>query len=163
MVKFDNSLKTAFLNSVPIVSIENKDDKLTERCKFNFSYMDYSQSAGHTFEQWSDLTKLMEKIKSYCKEPLEYWTKQSIGHGGRKILEIYGNFPANSDFVHPRHVPIEAQWGRFRLNNDERLAGFILPEACHGQIHGGTGLFFDCNVFYVVFLDPNHGFYKTMS
>jgi len=51
---------------------------------------------------------------------------------------------------------VDVQWGRWRLEGDMRLIGFIIePETC-------TRLHIPSNVFYIVFLDKDHRFYKSL-
>ena len=171
MSEFKSKSKDAFLSSIPTVSIDKKEDLLTSRCKFNFHYMDFSQAAGQKFEDWThkQLSELLNKLKNYCERSLFYWSQQPIGkgksHGKKrnKVLEIYGNFPPKSKtlFKHPMHVPHQAKWARFRLESDSRLAGFVIPPEYDGMEHNGTKKRFDCNTFYVVFLDQNHKFYNS--
>ena len=78
-----------------------------------------------------------------------------------KVLEIYGSFPKNSDFKHPKHVPHDGLWARFRLDNMTRLIGFMIPQDVDGKFDKDEGYRFDVNTFYVVFYDPGHCFYKT--
>lgn len=101
----------------------------------------------------------MDKLKHYSKEPLTYWLHQRVGGGSRKILAIYGSFPTKSAFVYPKHIPIEAEWARFRLEGDMRLIGFLVPQRLAHTAHTKTGAIFDCNTFYVVFFDDSHKFY----
>ncbi len=161
MSKFDNSKKDKFLGSIPVASLDLQNDKITEKCKFNFSYMVFSQSAGQKFEDWdkNQLVKLLDKLCGYSEQPLKYWQKQRVGSNNNKVLEVYGSFPLRSDFQHPKHVPHQALWARFRLESSVRLIGFVIPESYDKQKHKGTKCLFDCNVFYVVFLDANHRFY----
>lgn len=159
--KFGNSKKVIHLAAIPEASLEAKEDTLSARCKFNFSYFCKQDGAGKAF---GDLTKdeledLFNKIKSFCHEPLSYWKTQK--HGQSTTLAIYRNFPINSDFTHPKHVPHDVHWGRFRITGEVRLAGFVVPPTLCGTLHIGTSIAFDSNTFYVVFLDSNHGFYKT--
>lgn len=160
MSKFDNQRKAGFLASIPTASIENPDCPLTKRCKFNFGYFE-KQGASQSFDEWNtdELAGLFGKIRDYSKEPLDYWMNQSIGKSGR-VLSIYGAFPARSDLVHPKHVPHQVKWGRFRLDWSGRLCGFVVPRELDGTVHAVTGLKFDANTFYVVFLDRDHCFYK---
>jgi hypothetical protein len=155
-----NKRKEAFLASIPQASIDLPDDTLASRCKFNFSYFD-KQDAGQAFDEWQDgqLAKLLDKLKDYCKESLSYWQKVPLGKSG-SVLAIYGGFPQRSDFTLPKHVPHQALWGRFRLEQAVRLVGFVLPDDYRNKSHS-SGNAFDCNTFYVVFLDANHAFYKT--
>jgi hypothetical protein len=157
---FKNSRKDTFLATLPIASIDAIDDRLTSRCKFNFGYF-HVDPAGQSFDEWGEaqIRKLLDKLKDYSRESLRHWRSQRLGAAGT-VLAVYGAFPQNSDFVSPRHVPHQAQWARFRLETSVRLVGFILPHECHGKEHPGTRERFDCNTFYVVFLDADHRFYK---
>jgi hypothetical protein len=108
------------------------------------------------------LAKLLGKLKDYSAEPLKHWMAQPVGKSGT-VLAIYGGFPSRSDFTNPKHVPHQAQWGRFRLEHSVRLVGFVLPANYRDTKHPKhlCGETFDCNTFYVVFLDANHVFYKS--
>ena len=161
MKKYNNEAKNIFLSEIPTCSLETDTDCLSEKCKFNFAYFDV-QPAGQDFCDWStdQQTKLFEKLKYFTKETLEHWRRAPIGASG-SVLATYGKFPTTSDFKHPRHVPHEVEWGRFRLEQAIRLIGFTLPNRLHGTIQRTTGHAFDCNTFYVVVLDANHRFYKT--
>jgi len=158
--KFDNQRKASFLASIPTASLENLDCPLTKRCKFNFGYFE-KQDASQSFDEWGtdELSGLFEKLRDFSKEPLEYWMNQSMGKSGR-VLSIYGAFPAQSKLVHPKHVPHQVKWGRFRLDWSGRLCGFVVPRELDGTVHESTGLRFDANIFYLVFLDRDHCFYQ---
>jgi hypothetical protein len=162
MSRFGNSKKEGFLTALPTASIYGDGDRLTTYCKFNFAYFT-AQDAGQTFSDWNhgQLAKLLDKLKDYSKESLTHWRAQRIGGSGGTVLSIYDEFPKNSDFKWPTSVPNEVKWGRFRLESSVRLVGFILPEHQNYKRHHKTELLFDCNTFYVVFLDANHVFYKT--
>jgi hypothetical protein len=150
-----NPQKESFLKSLPLDTIESASKKF-ENISFNFQFFDKSQSEGQDFSGWNheQLVKLLEKLKWYCSETMEHWKREPIGHGVSHVLEIYGKFPSKSDFKCPRHVPIDVTWGRFRLESDMRLAGFIIDsETC------ALKKIFP-NVFYIVFLDAFHKFYK---
>ncbi len=160
--------KDAFLKKIPQDTIETSD--IAIRCKFNFSYLDTNQ-IGQNFIDWNDiagdskLVKLMDKLKEYTRESLSYWKNKEIGTGRRggkgkrqSCLEIYGDFPKNSGFSHPAHVPEDVSWARFRLDNKTRLAGFVIPDRLSGS-NDTSGKQYDTNTFYVVFLDESHQFY----
>ncbi|MEN8256573.1 MAG: hypothetical protein ABFS09_01795 [Thermodesulfobacteriota bacterium] len=160
--KFKNAKADAFLAGLAeLSSIEDDDNDLTIRCKFNFSYFVHSQPAGQNFNEWThkQLSELFAKLKDYTAKPLDYWLHERIGGGGLKVLAIYGEFPAKSSFTRPSHVPHQAEWGRFRLGSKIRLVGFKIPSSQHMKTHPKTGNFFDKNTFYVVFLDREHKFY----
>lgn len=160
MSKFDSAKKAKFLASIPTASLESRDCPLTRRCKFNFAYFD-KQASSQDFSDWSaaEVLGLMEKLKEFSRESLAYWMSQPVGKSGT-VLAIYGAFPVSSDMKHPKHVPHEVQWGRFRLDWSGRLCGFVVPKQRDGQVHPGSHLPFDCNTFYAVFLDRDHRFYK---
>ncbi len=164
MSKYDNSKKTSFIKDLcDLPSLDDKDNDLTIRSKFNLSYFDASQEEGQDFCEWSDsqLHDLLNKLKDFTTNSLDYWRNRRAGGGGLKVLAIYGSFPLKSSFKKPKHVPHQANWGRFRLGNKVRLIGFTIPPEYHNTIHKKTGELFDKNTFYVVFLDQDHKFYLT--
>lgn len=158
---FGNGRKTSFLTSLPSISLDSGE--IVEKCKFNFSYFDKSQPHGQDFVDWEllGLTKLLEKLKNYSESPLEYWRHQRAGAGSLKIFEIYGKFPAKSEFKHPKHVPHDVSWARFRLESLVRLIGFVVPKDFKCSDPSKLKAPFDSNTFYVVFLDEGHKFYST--
>lgn len=166
MSKFKNKRKESFLDTIPTISLDDKNNELTLKCKFNFGYFDSLQEVGEDFKDWNynNLVKLFEKLKEYSKESLEHWAKQPIGSGKHRsnVFVIYDRFPINSDFFHPKHIPHQVMWARFRLEQAVRLIGFVIPDECHDEVHKITGKRFDKNTFYVVFLDEKHRFYKTI-
>lgn len=159
MSRFDNKRKLGFLESIPTASFDNDDDDIASRCKFNFSY--FVVPEGKTgFETWSqeNLSVFLQKLKDYCRYPLLHWTRVSVGKSG-SVLSIYGDFPKKSNFTYPKHVPHQAQSGRFRLDWSGRLCGFVIPKEYDNVLQRNNGCKFDCNTFYVVFIDDNHEFY----
>lgn len=162
--------KDNFLTALPQACIDDSD--IASRCKFNFSYLETNQ-IGQSFVDWntmagnSKLVKLMDKLKDFTREPLSHWTqkrskKEKKGGRGKRqsYLEIYGEFPTRSAFKHPAHVPEDVLWGRFRIDNDTRLAGFVLPEKYKFSQDKSANAYCT-NTFYIVFLDENHAFYLT--
>ena len=158
-------LSSKFVESLPEVIIETS--KINVKCKFNLSYLDDDQPAGQKFFRWShdtgisSLTNLLTKLKEYTYQPLNYWKNERAGGGGLKVLEYYGDFPKKSDFSHPRHVPSDAHWARFRLGNKVRLIGFVISKDSIKHLTEDEQQKYDHNTFYVVFLDKEHKFYKT--
>lgn len=159
MSKFGNVGKDRFLAGFPAVSLEAADSDHPARCKFNFSYFTYDP-AGQRFSDWPQdkLAGLFDKLAHYGKYSLDHWKQQPIGKTGR-VLSIYGGFPVRSEFKPPKHVPHQAQWGRFRLDWAGRLCGFVVPRELDGKPHPQGGRFC-ANTFYVVFLDEHHRFHK---
>ena len=154
MSKFKNTKKKDFLDSLKLPSLNDSNNDLTTRCKFNFSYFDSSQNAGQKFSEWShkQLYDLLGKLKNFTTNSLDYWRQKRAGKGGLKILEIYRSFPLKSEFDRPKYIPHQVQWSRFRLGHKIRLAGFTIPPEIHKTPHIKTGEYFDKNTFYVVFL-----------
>ncbi|WP_155293311.1 hypothetical protein [Comamonas testosteroni] len=162
MSKFKNPQRDELFKTIPKVSLDDLSHNLPERCKFNFSY--FCVPDGKTgFEVWSheNLLEFINKLKEYCKKPLLEWTRQRVGRSGRSVLEIYGEFPRKSAYTFPMHVPHQAKWGRFRLGGSSRLCGFVVPDEYHGSVRGNGNHRFDCNTFYIVFIDDDHQFYLT--
>lgn len=156
--KFRNTRAAIALQEMDLLSLENNDSDLTKRCKFNFSYLDTSQKVGQNFIDLKEvqLQKLFDSLKNFSLSSLDYLEN----HGP---LVIYGSFPPSikTEFKHPRSVPFEVLWGRFRLGSTLRLVGFRIPKEFDGRLHTATKLQYDTNTFYVVFIDQNHLFWKS--
>ena len=141
MIDYSNSRAKNKKEEIKLtVDFESLNDILTERCKFNFYYFD-NNNAGQDFKDWTkeELVDLLNKLKCYCENSLEYWKKQTTSGSGN-VLEIYGNFPipAKTDFKEPKYIPMRAQWGRFRLKEKIRLVGFVIPHDLHDRKHDKT-------------------------
>lgn len=161
MKTFDNTRKSSFLSTIPTASIELDSDRLTIKCKFNFSYFCNSQDAGQDFKDWdhNELVKLFGKLKNYSEKSLNDWKYEYSGK--YPVFVIYDNFPSKTDFIEPKNIPHQVKWARFHLENKVRLIGFVIPDSFHDKAHQKTGERFDKNTFYVVFLDRDHRFYIT--
>lgn len=155
-----NTKKIGFLASIPIISIHDISNDLAKRAKFNFSYFCEQPQAGQNFNGWTneELVGLCEKLVNFSREPLGYWEKTRAGMGKGHVFEVYDSFPRKSNFDEPPHVPHQALWARFRIDRATRLVGFVLPSEFDRK-EQGCGYLFDCNTFYIVFLDKNHDFY----
>ncbi len=155
--KYNNERKTEKLAKIRLTnSLELDTDLITTRCKFNFYYFD-NNNAGQDFIQWDkkQLVNLLKKLTTFSASSLKDWKKEGT-------LIIYGQFPisAKTDFKEPDNIPIEAQWGRFRLGSKIRLVGFTIPSRFDDLEHHKTKQRWDTNTFYVVFLDAEHKFFK---
>jgi hypothetical protein len=160
--KFGNSKATSFLEKLQdLVSLDSDGCDLSARCKFNFSYFDRSQDISGEISDWEKdyICDFFNKLSEYCKSSLSQLQQIGVGKRRNGLLSIYDSYPANSNFEKPKHVPHQARWGRFRLDNDRRLVGFVVPDEYHGLTHSKTGICYDRNTFYVVFIDNNHDFY----
>jgi hypothetical protein len=161
MGKFKNHRKEGFLASIPIISLLDSNNDLTKRCKFNFSYFDVQDSISQDFHEWDreELAKLLNKLKEYSKFTLDHWTRQKVGN--YPVFAIYDQFPTNTDFTQPKHIPHQVEWARFHLENLVRVIGFVIPAEFQNKYHETTHMLFDRNTFYIVYLDRDHRFYKT--
>ncbi|KAB0303895.1 hypothetical protein F2Z80_08070 [Vibrio fortis] len=158
-----NSRRDRFLEEAPKDGIENSD--IATRSSFNFSYFSPT-NGGQTFDDWSKvagsatLLSLCKKLVDYTGSPLSYWETQRAGAGGLKVLSYYKQFPTGTVFKKPNSIPHDVRWGRFRLGNKVRLAGFSIPTQLDGQLDD-KGRRLSSNIFYVVYLDKEHEFYPV--
>jgi hypothetical protein len=107
--------------------------------KLLFSLRDFDQTQGQTFSQWekeSLLGLMLERLRQYGQK-----TRMEAEKAG---LTVYGSFPINSEFKHPKYVTEDAEWASMRIKGKERVAGHVIG-----------------NVFYIVFLDMEHQFWCT--
>jgi hypothetical protein len=156
-MKRQNRAKDSFLKDIEKTFFVGEKEKFKNNICFSFEYFDKTQDAGQDFSQWTNgqLLKLIEKIKTYCGNSILHWTRERIGQGRNHVLEIYGGFPNNSDFFHPTFIPKDVEWARFRLEGDMRLIGFVLNHRLCSQLEISR------NIFYIVFLDNSHRFFKS--
>lgn len=154
-MKHSNPKKDKKIENFPKDSIDTAYKTIEGLLSFNFKYLDSTQ--GQTFSTLTveQFSKIMEKLKWYSTEKRFYWEKTAIGHGKKQhhVLEVYGDFPSKSEYVHPAHVPAGVKWARFRLEGDQRLIGFVVDKSDSEKYN------FNPEVFYVVFLDLYHKFY----
>lgn len=137
-------------------SLDDKENNLAERCKFNFSYFCCEEGLTQKFSDLNEneLAELFEKLKDFSNKPLQAWVDA-------ERLARYDCFPNHTKIKEPKHVPHQAEWCRFRLEAKFRLIGFVLPSNRHGGNQNGYA--FDKNVFYVVFLDKHHNFWPIQK
>lgn len=112
--------------------------QIYEENKMAFSFLHLSKNQGATFEEWNEegvLLQALERLK-------EYSSKRIYDNDGN--YTIYGDFPPNSGFTHPKSVPEDAKWARIHINGKYIIAGHVVK-----------------NIFYIVFLDSNHKFWIT--
>lgn len=96
---------------------------------------------GQSYEEWSNsglLSYLMEKLEHISQKTMV----EAIQEG---YIKLYEDFPPRSDFRHPAHIAYDVKWAVImNLKGQKgRVAGHVID-----------------NVFYIVFLDMNHLFYK---
>jgi len=156
-----NSKTLSFLDSIPLSSIDDKNDIIAQKSKFNFSYFINSDDAGQDFRSWThkQLYELFDKLKEYSKFTLSHWENQNVGN--YTVFAKYDQFPIDSEFIKPKSVPHQVIWSRFHLEGDSRLIGFVIPDEYKDNEQNNSSYKFDTNTFYVVFLDEHHKFYIT--
>lgn len=96
---------------------------------------------GQSAEDWSKnglLPYLFEKLEHISQKTMV----EAIQEG---YIKVYGDFPPRSDFKHPVHIADNVKWAVIMNVKGQkgRVAGHIIG-----------------NVFYIVFLDMEHLFYK---
>lgn len=110
---------------------------------FSFKDFDIRQiPPGQSFEEWQD-----EKILAYTLNKFGHICALNIVEAQQQgMIKIYKDFPEKSDFELPRHILGDVNWAVIMdiKGQKGRVAGHIID-----------------NVFYVVFLDKEHKFYKT--
>lgn len=163
--KFKNSRKESFFEQLPTDLVAKT--KLASFVKFNIKYLDSSRS-GEGFLIFSDLSEkqkkmVFDKIKEFTGNSKKYWERTAM-LGSHHVLERYSESVLDSKCVSlPKHVPVDVEWYRWRLEGDFRLIGFFISkERWHEEVKiDGEDFFLDPNTFYLVYIDPEHHFYKT--
>lgn len=164
--KFGNTKAVKFLQSFKgLTSLDADNCNLSSRCKFNFSYFDANQEFSGKISDWNieNICDFFDKIIDYSSRSLSELQQLGVGKNRQGLLSLYDNYPVNSMFEKPKIVPHQAKWGRFRLDQNKRLIGFVVPDEYHGVRHSITGMAYDKNTFYVVFIDNNHLFYPLKA
>jgi hypothetical protein len=126
-------------------SVDTKTPKNPTLANLSFSYQYFDKNQGQSFEDWEKeglLLKLQEKIYQLSSE-------NRITACQKKMLTIYGKFPETdkTEFKKPQFsIPDEVEWGTIQDIGGQkaRVAGFIIG-----------------SIFYIVFLDKEHKFWKS--
>ena len=109
-----------------------------------FSFKDFDSNQcppGQTFKQWEQCGLLAD----FMTKLVDLSNRNSVKAQQEKTIELYRSFPPDSDFKVPQYIQGEVKWGTI--------------QDIGGQKHRVAGYMID-NVFYVVFLDKNHKFWK---
>jgi hypothetical protein len=106
------------------------------------SLKDFDRSQGQTFENWETdglLALALAKLQAVCS-----LTRTEATH--KQIIKEYGKgeFPAHSEFYHPKHVDNNIAWCSMHIQGKECVIGY-----------------FDDHIFNIVFLDKDHKFWIT--
>jgi len=107
-----------------------------------FSLRNYDRNQGQTIKEWEDqelLSLALAKLQEVCNLTRVEATRQQIIKEYRK-----GDFPPESDFYHPKHIPADIAWCSMHIQGKECVIGY-----------------FEDNIFHVVFLDKEHRFWIT--
>jgi hypothetical protein len=118
------------------LSVSNLEDDF-----FLLSFRHLDRTQGDDFYSWENQQKLahaIEVLSGYCKSPLESQFSDKF--------TCYGSYPSaeKAGYKCPSYIPEDAKWARIHITGTQIVAGHIVR-----------------NVFYIVFLDPDHKFYMT--
>lgn len=108
-------------------------------------FQNFDNNPIQSLQNWNDDNRLLDMMLS-----LEYICKNNIVklQSTDRKLTLYGDFPSTkvNDFPLPDELSENEKWGTIRNIGGQkaRIAGFLRD-----------------NVFYVVYLDKEHRFYKT--
>ncbi len=121
---------------------ENKVSEEIPLILFSFKDFDSQQCPpGQTFKQWENLGLLSNLMTKF----VDLNNMNRVEATQRKCIELYKSFPPVSDFKIPNHIKGDVTWGTIQDigGQKHRVAGYMIG-----------------NVFYVVFLDKDHKFWK---
>ncbi len=163
--KYQNSRTLQYINDYPETIVETAG--IAPLLKFNLKFLEVNQKdVGFcALEDLTDSDREMQldKMKWFSTESRFTWETKPTGRGERPLLVVYDNIPGKSKAKHPKNVPSDVSWARFRLEGRFRLVGFFIPDSLDKCPYKANGreYYYDRNTFYVVFLDPNHNFYPV--
>lgn len=155
-MKHSNSRKDARIKNFPQDSVQTMIRNIEGLLSFNFKFLDQTQGQRLSELSSEQVDRFVDKLKWYSTETAMHWKSTRIGGGSNTVLSEYDSFPSRSEFHHPRFVPADVKWARFHMEGDMRLIGFLIDK----KDGGNTSL--NTDVFYVVFLDLYHKFYKSI-
>lgn len=122
---------------------ENKVREEMPLILFSFKDFDDNQCPpGQTFRQWEESGLLSDLMTKF----VDLNNMNRVVATQRKCIELYKSFPPDSDFKIPNYIEGDVKWGTI--------------QDVGGQKHRVAGYMID-NVFYVVFLDKDHKFWKV--
>lgn len=115
------------------------NDLETDDCLvISLKHLDREQGDNlHNWDSKNILARAVETLAGYCHSSLR-------SQATTKKFTIYPGFPPKekTNFFHPKHVPEDAEWARIHVTGEQCVVGHVVK-----------------NTFYIVFLDPLHGFY----
>ena len=111
---------------------------------FSFKDLDETQPKKNpqSLTSWNEgnlLDTFIKRLRELSKLTRDEAIKQ-------QQIKIYGDFPINTDFYHPKHVDDNVAWSVIKAVGGQKgvIAGYIVE-----------------NTFYIVFLDQNHRFWVS--
>lgn len=121
---------------------ERPVEGVSPKVVFSLKDIDKNQiPPGQTYEEWAN-----EGLLAYLFEKLEYISQKTMAEAIQEgYIKVYDEFPPRSDFKHPKYIAPDVKWAVIMNIKKQkiRVAGHIID-----------------NVFYIVFLDKGHVFYK---
>ncbi|MBK9381474.1 MAG: hypothetical protein IPN39_09095 [Chitinophagaceae bacterium] len=123
--------------------LKGLDSRSLTKDKFvvlTFKDLDINQGQGVV--EWEDeklLALAFNKLRAICQMTVKEVLAQQIITNYEKI-----DFPPNSKFYHPKHIPVGVTWASLHIQGKECIIGY-----------------FEDNIFHVVFMDKNHEFWIT--
>lgn len=139
-----NSLKGQSSKKDSGVKGQSQPNRFKEDVAFSFKELDSTQHLKETFECWNSenlLLKLLNKIKDISKMTMDEATRKNA-------IKPYGYFPPAkvTEYKPPKHIDNAEQknWAVMHIQGKEVVAGHIVE-----------------NIFYIVFLDREHKFWKS--
>jgi hypothetical protein len=138
---FGKSSKEPVINNKSTLtgSISGKSGEEPEQKELSFNFKDFDHTQGQTFLQWekaSLLSVMLDKLKEY--------SRKTVMEAKKASFTIYGPFPPDSSFTHPKHITEDAVWVSLHIQGKECIAGHLIG-----------------NIFHVVFLDREHQFWPS--
>ena len=124
---------------IPTPSIIQKE---WQEISFNFNYIDLNQSTCHIeLEGDKKLSKYWNILKAYS-----WKTRQEAESENGSKFTVYWDFPSKNQtgYTYPKHISKDVDWARIHAWWMECLVWYILYD-----------------VFYIVFLDPEHKFFYS--
>lgn len=118
-----------------------------EKPLLHFNFKDFNQiqcPPGQKFADWEKEGLLSD----FFQKLVDLSQKDRLTASREKCITVYHSFPPNSDFKIPKYIEGDVDWAVIDNvgGQKHRVAGYIVE-----------------NVFYIVFLDKDHKFWKMQN
>ena len=121
-------------------------------CAFNFHYYDKTQPESVSKE---NLDFCLSWLKTLSGKGTAHWANETIAgskkHKNKRFKKLSNFNFTKSAFKEPQGLPEDIEWAEFYLSAKFRLVGFTQKVNTKPE---------DLDVFYVVFIDPDHDFWE---